>query len=197
MIHATVMSNPTIFNVRPVQRTRYSGVNFDRNNLTYLIQFTNDMDGSRKYAYPSGAYEPSIPGIVDYGAATFDYQYSEIVFEQVNTKAQEDVYKGRIYLEPSGFWYYVICEVYFSDGIEIECDGIPFSMLYPGYAPINFENEFDEWPGKVGPEPTDAIKGKLGIIVEEGKLQVKQKPRQVDYKIYKEGTTNNYIYNGE
>tara|TARA_R110000824_G_scaffold272287_3_gene460806 strand:- start:4759 stop:5331 length:573 start_codon:yes stop_codon:yes gene_type:complete len=190
------MANPTTFQVRPVQRTAYTGAHFRRNNLTYLVQFTNDMNGDRKYAYPSGAYVPTVPGIVDYGSETYDYQYSEITFEQVNTKAQEDVYKGRIYLEPSGFWYYVICEVNFYDGIEIEWDGNPFSLMIPGYAPINFGNDFDEWGG-VGPEPTDYNKGFLGIIVEEGKLQVKQKPREVTYSSYDEGTKENYIYNGE
>ena len=196
MIHATVMSNPTIFNVRPVQRTEYTGNRFERTKLTYIVQFTNDMDGSRKYAYPTH--------INDFGSETWEYQYSNIQFEQVNTEAEEDVYKGKIYLQPSGFWYYVICEVYFFEGILVTINNKPFSMISPGYAPIDFDNNFDKVPELCNDEPCPipspgefGDKGQLGIIVEEGKLQVKQIPTQVEYKIYKEGTTNNYIYNGE
>ena len=197
MIHATISINPTTFEVRPVQRTAYSGKDFKRTHLTYLVQFTNDMNGDRKYAYPVA--NGGKPAIKDYGPETFDNTYSEITFEQVASKSVQDVYKGKIYLEPAGYWYYVICEVYFFEGLMTDWDGNPFSFLTPGYAPINFEDTFDEWSGE-GPEPTGGTggcKGQLGIIVEEGKLQVKQSPTEVEYTSYKEGPETNYIYNGK
>ena len=197
MIHAIVNLNPTTFNVRPVQRTAYTGKDFKRTHLTYLVQFTNDMNGDRKYAYPSAG--KGLDAITDFGSETFDYQYSEINFRQVLSKSLQNVYNGEVYLNPSGFWYYVICEVYFFEGIEFDYEGSQFSALQPGYAPINFDNDFDEWSG-VGPEPTggtNGVKGQLGVIVEEGKLQMKSDPTEVTYKSYSEGSTNNYIYNGE
>lgn len=196
MIHAFRMSNPTVFNVRPVQRLSNPAY-LDRTKLTYLCRFTNDLDGRVIYAYPVDMYDTE--AIKDYGSTIEDYQYSELCFDQVGTIIEQDVYKGKICLDPSGFWYYEICEVYFFEGLLIDFDGVEYSMKQKGYAPINFENEFQPW-NQEGPEPTggsNGIKGQLGILVEEGKLQVKQKPEQVTYESYEEKPKNNYIYNGE
>jgi len=185
MIHCVYNTEPTTFFVRPLQRTAKSPL--DRSKLIYLVQFKSDLQQREIYAYTHS--------IKHIGSETnkSDYLYSEITFKQVTTKAAQDVYQGKIHLLPAGFWYYVIYEVYFPEGITIDWEFEPFSLLRPGYAPINGNNDFDAWE-EVGPEPDAGNKGQLGVIVEEGKLQVKRTPTQVTYTQHTQ-TQDNYIYN--
>jgi hypothetical protein len=110
-----------------------------------------------------------------------------------------NVYSGQICLREAGYWYYVICEVYFPKGIVIDfADDPNYTLIRPGLAPIDFENTFEE--GKPGDPDPEIYKGQLGIIVEEGKMLVKRDPTQITYESYVDPddlTNNNYIYNGE
>ena len=192
MIHAVRNINPTTFEVRPVQRTAHTTNNvINRNTLTYLVKFTNDMNDRTIYAYPKGY--TTTDGIVDFGLSRSNYQYSEITFQQ--NCAGANVYQGLICLKPAGFWYYEICEVYFANGITITWEEEPFDCIAEMYAPFDFTGDLDVWDEE-GPNP-ETYGGVLGVIVEEGKLQVKEVPTEVTYIQYEEPATNNYIYNGE
>lgn len=185
MIHANLNVNPTKFLVRPLQRTAYKDL--DRTKLIYLVKFTSDLQQRTVYAYTNS--------ITDVGNNKSNNLYSEITFNQVTKIAEQDVYKGKIHLLPAGYWYYVICEVHFPQGTSTEFEGEPFDLIAKGYAPKNFENQFDVWQ-ELGPIPSDLNTAKLGIIVEEGKLQVKRTPREVTYTEHKQ-TQDNYIYNNK
>ena len=184
MIHTILSTNPTKFLVRPVQRTKYATL--DRSKLIYLVSFKSDLQQREVWAYTNT--------IVDTGNKSnkSDYLYSEFEFKQVLSVSDQNVYEGKIHLLPAGFWYYVIYEVYFLETITPEWESVPFNLLRPGYAPINGNNDFEEWSGE-GPDP-ETCKGELGIIVEEGKLQVKRTPNEVTYTQHTQ-TQDNYIYN--
>tara|TARA_R110000744_G_scaffold378850_1_gene495620 strand:+ start:11732 stop:12295 length:564 start_codon:yes stop_codon:yes gene_type:complete len=171
--------------VRPVQRTANNTVDvIDRAKNTYLIYFRSDMSERVCYTYATK--------INDYGAKRSTYEYTSLQFNQVDTVAEQDLYKFRVNLQPPGYWYYIIYEVNFKEGIDIQYEGTTFNLLKPGYCPIDNIGTFDEWQ-EVGPEPYDGINGELGIAVEEGKMYVDEDPNAITYTEHTQNN-NNYIY---
>lgn len=169
-------------NVRPVQRTANNTVDvIDREKDIYLIYFRSDMTGRVCYAYADKAR------LNDYGAKRSTYQWTEIGIDQVNSLELEDVYNGKVYLNPAGYWYYIIYEVNFPVGTKY--DG--YDLISKGYAPIDNIGTYTERP-EDGPEP--AYKGVLGIAVEEGKMFVDQIPPEGGTYTEHTQTNNNYIY---
>ena len=188
VLYNTAASTLETVNVRPVQRTANNTVNLiDRLRNIYLIYFRSDMTGRVSYIYADKGR------IQDFGLERANYQWSEIQFKQVNKLIAEDVYSGDVYLNPAGYWYYIIYEVHFPEGSEITWDSNPFSLLKPGYAPIDDIGTYEEWEGD-GPEPSADNMGVLGIAVEEGKMKVNQVPPEGGRYTEHTQTNDNYIY---
>tara|TARA_R110000744_G_scaffold378122_1_gene493859 strand:+ start:2496 stop:3077 length:582 start_codon:yes stop_codon:yes gene_type:complete len=174
-------------NVRPVQRTANNTVDtINREKDIYLIYFRSDMSGRVCYAYVNGKY------IDDYGPKRSNYQYTELSIDQVNLLSLQDVYNGKVQLNPPGYWYYIIYEVNFPNGTEIEYLGQPFNLISKGYAPIDNIGTYEEKPEE-GPSPS-IDKGVLGIAVEEGKMFVKEVPPEGGTYTEHNQINNNYIY---
>ena len=147
------------------------------------MYFKSDMSGRVAYAY--------IKDINDYGQKRSNYQWSELEFLQVNSVANQNVYDSKVYLNPAGYWYYIIYEVHFPETLLVNFDGSNYSMLAPGYAPIDNRPTYDPWSGE-GPPP-EGCRGQLGIAVEEGKLYVDQEPAAITYSQHTQNN-DNYIY---
>jgi len=187
MIRVTYNTASNTVNVRPLQRTANNLTNdIDREKNVYLIYFKSDMSDRVAYCYTD---EDTIE---DFGDKRSNYQYSALTFTQVSSLAAEDVYAGKVYLNPAGYWYYIIYEVHFPMGTDIIYDDAPFSLLQPGYAPIDDIGTYEAW-GEPGPTPSKANKGVLGIAVEEGKMYVDQEPPAITYTEHTQ-TNDNYIY---
>lgn len=177
-------NNPTIFNCRPVQRTKRTSTDLiNRNKDIYLIYLRSDMSNRVVYAYSVD--------IKDWPQWRSTYQYSDIDVHQTPNVSDEDVYTGQVNFEPAGYWYYIIYEVHFKETLQVEHDGQMWSMLKPGYAPIDNIGTYEDWPGD-GPDPL-TCRGVLGIAVEEGKLFVKEDPAAITYTQHTQ-TNDNYIY---
>lgn len=169
--------------VRPVQRTKNNTKDIiDRNKDVYLVRLSSDMTGRVSYFYADT--------ITDYGPKRSNYQYTDLTFKQVTTLATEDLYNSKVYLNPAGYWYYIIYEVNFPNGSTLPWEGGNYDLISAGYAPINDRGDYGELP--VG-GPNVGNRGILGIAVEEGKLYVNQDPSQITYTEHKQDNTN-YIY---
>ena len=189
MIRVDYRTNPSTLqtvNVRPVQRTANNTKDdINRDKDIYLIYFRSDMTGRVCYAY---AFKERLK---DFGNKRSTYQWTEITIDQVSPQSLQDVYKGKVNLNPAGYWYYIIYEVNFANGTEIQHLGGYYDLISTGFAPIDNIGTYGEIP--VDAPPLDN-RGILGIAVEEGKMFVNQIPPEGGRYTEYSQTNDNYIY---
>ena len=116
----------------------------DSSMIRHLVKFTNDMDKSVQYAYPTT--------YVMYNRYTkFDFTYN----------TSKDVYTGAVNFLPAGYWKYEVFEVSWSGAVAIS----------RGNAPITEDDVLPVGPTH-GVVQGLVTKGKMYVAEKDGTQQV-------------------------
>lgn len=132
----------------------------DSSMIRHLVKFTNDMDKSVQYAYPTT--------YVMYNRYTkFDFTYN----------TSKDVYTGAVNFLPAGYWKYEVFEVSWSGAVAIS----------RGNAPITEDDVLPVGPTH-GVVQGLVTKGKMYVAEKDGTQQVQYnqhtEPASTNYIYY-------------